>query len=70
MSIYKIIIRHSLLCTAETTVLSQREEQLRTVEKKIIRTILEVETIEENKYQIAMNLEIKELEGEILTLVG
>lgn len=70
MSIYKIIIRHSLLYTAETTVLSQREEQLRTVEKKIIRTILEVETIEENKYQIAMNLGIKELEGEILTLVG
>lgn len=47
-------------------VVLQKEEKLRIVEKKIIRTVLEVKIIEENIYQAAMNFERirEELEGE------
>lgn len=64
MYIYKTIIRSILIYAAESTVLSQREEeQLRIVERKIIRAILGVRIIKENRYQIAMNFESKEEEG-------
>lgn len=49
-----------LLYAAETIVLSQRkEERLQIVVRKIIRIILGVKIIEENRYQITMIIEIK-----------
>lgn len=66
MDIYKTIIRPVMMYAAETLTLTKREEEdLRIVERKVMRTILGPVRVSDNEYRPRMNHEIhQDLGGE------
>ena len=65
MKIYTTMIRPVLMYAAETMTMTEKdEEDLRIVERKIIRTILGLIKTDDNEYRTRMNHELlQELEG-------
>ena len=66
MNIYKTIIRPVMMYAAETMTMTKKdEEDLRIVERKILRTILGPIKDQNNEYRLRMNHELlEEIEGE------
>lgn len=66
LNIYKVLIRPIMMYAAETMILSKKdEEDLRIIERKIMRSILGPVKIGDNEYRSRMNYEIEqEMKGE------